>query len=515
MQDYPHFLEHINVRSSDYLLPYLPVTFIISFAGTINSSPMQKKFRYLSLRALCKFLPVSALVLFFFYTFLYSHFCNQSSAGLFSTPFDLKWSPSSTITSDSPTNISHIRFVLVGCLRTWKYRKPYIEAWWRPNETMGNIFLDSPPTKEFLPWSSASPPYQVNEDITKLKIYSKLVNPVEVRIYRSILDTFRLGDNKNVRWYVMADDDTLFFVDNLVEVLAKYDHTKYYYIGTNSESVKSNYDFSFDMGYGGAGYALSYSLVEALVPVMDNCIERYPHLYVSDHLSSSCSADLGVGLTIEKGIHQIDLVGDISGLLSSHPQSPLITLHHFDSVNPIFPSKNRSNAINHLMEAAKIDQSRLLQQTICYHRPTNWSFSISWGYSAHIYENIIPRSVLRKPLETFAPWKKGRPPFYMFNTRPPSNDPCEAPHVFFMDSIKKMENNLVLTTYNRTWPRNLQPCSSSGNHSAGSITKIQVFLQATTRKEAGRIECCEVKYVTGMNVADINLRGCLKGEIIA
>lgn len=136
------------------------------------------------------------------------------------------------------------------------------------------------------------------------------------------------------------------------------------------------------------------------------------------------------------------------------------------------------------MEAAKVDQSRLLQQTICYHRATSLSFSVSWGYSAHIYENIIPRSVLRKPLETFGPWsRKARPPLYMFNTRRPSNDPCEAPHVFYMDSIKKMEKNVILTTYNRAWPRNLKPCLSSRNHSADSIIKIQVFLQAITHKE--------------------------------
>lgn len=272
---------------------------------------MQKIIGYLSLGAICKFLAVSGLVLFSFYTIFYSQFCYQTSGGIFSTPFELNWSTlsrnSSNSPMDSPTNISHIRFVLVSSLRTWKDRKPYIEAWWRPNETRGNIFLDSIPPKDFLPWSSASPPYQVNEDITKLRIYPELLNPIQIRMYRSILDTFRLGDNKNVRWYVMADDDSLVLVDNLVAVLAKYDHNKYHYIGTNSEFVHSNYHFSFDMGFGGAGYALSYSLVEALVPVINSCIERYHHLYVSDHLSSSCSADLGVDLTIEKGFHQVKL----------------------------------------------------------------------------------------------------------------------------------------------------------------------------------------------------------------
>ncbi|XWS28315.1 hypothetical protein CRYUN_Cryun25bG0057700 [Craigia yunnanensis] len=474
---------------------------------------MKPKFRSPSLVAFGKFLVISVIVLLLFYTFLYNPPCDKYSD--LSSPVEIKWSNSSK-TMDYPTNISYIKFVLVGSLKTWKKRRPYIEAWWRPNETRGNIFMDSPPSKEFLPWPVTSPPYQLNEDVTKLPVYPKLANPIEARIFRSVLDSFKLGDNKDVRWFVMADDDTIFFVDNLVEVLAKYDHTKHYYVGMYSEAVISNFLFSFDMAYGGAGYALSYSLVEELAPLMDDCLERYPFMHTSDHLTSSCLSDLGVGLTVERGIHQIDLVGDISGLLSSHPISPLVTLHHFDSINPIFPSKNRSESIQHLMKAAKIDQSCLLQQTICHHRPTNWSFSVSWGYSAHIYENIIPRSVLRKPLETFGPWNnKARPPLYMFNSRWPSTDPCEAPHVFFMDSIKKMENNVVLTTYNRTSPRNLQPCSSSGNHSAESITKIQVFLQATARKEAGRIECCDVQYVAGMDVANVKLRACINGEVIA
>ncbi|KAH0987594.1 hypothetical protein GBA52_014771 [Prunus armeniaca] len=90
---------------------------------------------------------------------------------------------------------------------------------------------------------------------------------------------------------------------------------------------------------------------------------------------------------------------------------------------------SRSESINHLMRPAKVDPARLRQQSICYHRPSNWSFSVSWGYSAHIYENIIPLSILRRPLETFRPWKNTRPPFYMFNTRLTYNDPCQAPHL--------------------------------------------------------------------------------------
>ncbi|XP_039032798.1 uncharacterized protein LOC120167994 isoform X2 [Hibiscus syriacus] len=250
--------------------------------------------------------------------------------------------------------------------------------------------MDSPPPKEFLPWPETSPPFRLNSDATKLPVYPKLVNPIEARIFRSVLDSFNLGDNQGVRWFVMADDDTLFFVDNLVEVLGKYDHTKHYYVGMYSESVISNFLFAFDMAYGGAGYALSYSLVEQLAPLMNDCLERYPFSHTSDSLTSSCLFDLGISLTLERGVHQVDLLGDISGMLSAHPQSPIITLHHFDNIDPIFPNKNRTDAVKHLMQAAKVDESRLAQQTICYDKQKNWSISVSWGYSVHIYEKYHP-----------------------------------------------------------------------------------------------------------------------------
>lgn len=101
---------------------------------------------------------------------------------------------------------------------------------------------------------------------------------------------------------------------------------------------------------------------------------------------------------------QVDLRKDISGFLSSHPQVPLMSLHHFDVIYPIFPSKNKSQSAIHLMKAANFDQSRIMQQTICYNKKIGWSVSISWGYSAHMYEEIIPQSILKKPLKTLTPW---------------------------------------------------------------------------------------------------------------
>ncbi|XP_076897340.1 uncharacterized protein LOC143550606 [Bidens hawaiensis] len=434
-------------------------------------------------------------------------------------------SPSPLASLSPPTNVSHLVFGVSGSVKAWRDRKSYFREWWRPNITRGYIFFDKEPTADILPWPYFNlPPYRVSENTTKFKVYSRHVRPDVIRIVRTVLETFREGD-KDVRWYVMGDDDTIFFLDNLVELLGRYDHTKYFYIGGISECVKSNFDFSYEMAFGGAGFAFSYPLAEDLVMNLDRCMGTYPFYFVSDQILSACIADLGVSLTPEKGFHQIDLVDDISGYLSAHPQAPLISLHHLDIVTPIFPTMDRHKSVRHLMTAAKVDQSRLLQQTVCYHKPKNWAFSISWGYSAYIYEHPIPRSILRRPIETFTPWSlKRRPPDYMFNTRLVTNNSCETPHVFFFHSITKLDNNNsnsntnttkneIVTTYVRYKPRQLPPCSP--NHSADYISKIRLYTQATKLNFVeNRGECCDIVNVVGKNTVEIRIRDCKKTEIL-
>ncbi|CAN1263941.1 hypothetical protein LINPERPRIM_LOCUS11787 [Linum perenne] len=437
---------------------------------------MQHEFQHFPLGNLWKTILLSGLFFFLFYNIAF-----HNNNGSILLPLRRhKWSNTSSNRSStrllnqvdfSPTEFNHVGFVVIGSLRTWRWRKAYIESWWRPNVTRGYLFLDKEPTPEFLPWPTTSPPYRVSTNYTGLKVYSKLVNPPQIRMVRAILDMYRqvhTPNGKGLRWFVVCDDDTLMFVDNLIDILNKFDHTKYQYIGGISETVSSNAAFSFEMGFGGAGYALSYPLVEAL---------------------------------------------------STHPQSPLISLHHFDFIEPIFPSMDRPQSIQHLMKAAEVDQSRTSQQTICYHRPSNWSLSVSWGYSAHIYENIIPRSELIKPLETFKPWNSAKYPAFMFNTRWLNHNPCESPHVFFFKSVVGKKNvfswDQVVTTYGRKSGRDLTPCSLAGNHSANHVDVIQVSSPGASPKMAGVMECCDVDYKDGSSVMDIRIRSCLKDEIIA
>lgn len=262
---------------------------------------------------------------------------------------------------------------------------------------------------------------------------------------------------------------------------------------------------------------LSYPLAKALANDMENCLRRHAKINSADLITMLCIADFGVNLSPHKGIHQIDLHGDISGFLSSHPKSPLISLHHLDAVEPIFPGMERYESARHLMKAAAADQSRMLQQTICHERQNNWSISISWGYSVHIYERMMARSYLQKPLETFKPWSSTpRPrPLYMFNTRVPSNKSCEAPHVFFFKKVNKdVSKGRILTTYSRAAPRALPPCSSTAKNAADFVSEIRVLSPKTKRKQMDRCECCDIIAVGDTSVK-IKFKECMMNEVIA
>ncbi|XP_041998350.1 uncharacterized protein LOC121748190 [Salvia splendens] len=444
--------------------------------------------------------------------------------------------PSSSDHPLPPCNATHIVFGIAATASTWSHRKHSVESWWRPNLTRGYVFLDKI-KPELLPWPNHTlPPFHVSQDTSRYKDHDKHLARDAIRMARIVTELFEI-EEAGLRWFVMADDDTVLFVDNLVDVLNRYDHRKFLYIGMNSETHASNVMHSFEMAFGGAGYALSYPLAAALAANMDVCLKRYPDLYGSDHIIQSCVADLGVSITRELGFHQIDLHRDISGFLSSHPRAPLVSLHHLDQVEPIFPAMSRDESLKHLMAAARADESRLLQQSICYDELKNWTISIAWGYSVQIYEAIVNPSALQRPIETFVPWTKFARPFFVFNTRGlPSRHPCDAPHQFFFRSVER--GRRVVTRYGRARPRGLPACSVTGNHSAEFVADVVVsspaakfdvvsffvtlifgFLLFTfdfgvVDQIGNRRECCDVLNVQGGNATEIKFRDCRQNEII-
>lgn len=207
--------------------------------------------------------------------------------------------------ASAPTSLQHLVFGIASNWDSWQDRKDYVKLWWKPQEMKGCVFVENMPDNESsFNDSSSLPPVCVSEDTSRFRYTYRGGVRSAIRVARVVSETVALN-HSGVRWFVFGDDDTVFFPENLVKTLSKYDHELWYYIGANSEIHGQNFLFSFDMAFGGAGFAISYPLAKVLAKVFDSCLERYPHLYGSDSRIYTCLAELGVGLTREPGFHQV------------------------------------------------------------------------------------------------------------------------------------------------------------------------------------------------------------------
>lgn len=129
--------------------------------------------------------------------------------------------------------------------------------------------------------------------------------------------------------------------------------------------------------------------------------------------------------------------GDIFGLLAAHPVAPLLSLHHLDIMDPIFPNMTSKRALKHLYKAANYDPHRIVQQTVCYDRWFSWTVSVSWGYAVQVYGRHVPLPYMLRAEKTFKPFKKGNHLNYYFNldVRDYEENRCRRPAVFFMDQV--------------------------------------------------------------------------------
>lgn len=129
-----------------------------------------------------------------------------------------------------------------------------------------------------------------------------------------------------------------------------------------------------------------------------------------------------------------------------HPLSPLLSLHHLDAVDPLFPKMNRTEAMAHLIRASDVDSARVLQQSVCYDSSNFVTVSVVWGYAVQFYEGNKFLPDLLSPEKTFSTWRRGSgvKSNYMFNTREYPKDRRGRPLVFFSRQrwIRRNERNM-------------------------------------------------------------------------
>lgn len=289
----------------------------------------------------------------------------------------------------------------------------------------------------------------------------------------------------------MGDDDTVFFPDNLVSVLTKYDDSLMYYIGGSSESVEQNVVHSYGMAFGGGGFAVSYPLAAELVKVLDGCLDRYYALYGGDEKVAACISDIGVSLTRESGFHQFDIRGDPYGILAAHPMAPVVSLHHLDVIDPLFLNWTQQDSLANLYQAYRADPARTLQQTMCYNHEHEWSVSVSWGYTVQIYPSLVTAKDLEIPLATFRTWRSVADGPFTFNTRPMTNDPGEEPGIYFLDGVKEVGKGESVSEYSRLGEK-------LGNRGSGpplAVSRIAVSAVKMDHEHWNKVtrrQCCEI-----------------------
>ncbi|EFJ21733.1 glycosyltransferase-like protein [Selaginella moellendorffii] len=409
-------------------------------------------------------------------------------------------------------SLGNIVFGIAATARLWDRRKSYVKLWWRPNEMRGFVWLDEAIQNYS---SGALPPSRISGSTAGFRYTHRGGRRAAIRISRIVSETFRVG-LPDVHWFVMGDDDTIFVPDNLVKVLAKYDHRKFYYIGASSESHHQNLMFSYGMAYGGGGFAISYALASALEQRHDECLERYPFLYGSDDRIHACMSELGVPLTKELGFHQLDVHGDVSGLLSAHPIAPFISMHHLDVIHPIFPGVGQAAALRHLSKAVDIDPAGIFQQSICYDRQRSWSISVSFGYMVKVIRGGLkaPRD-LETPTRTFMSWnRRFDEDGYSFTSLPPPKSPCDVPLVFHMKEVAYASRD-GMSVSNYTQTRTKKHGGDCPSKSAEELRWIQVLKERTKDSwfVAPRRQCCQIMSVASHSMR-LLVRDCRDGELI-
>ncbi|XP_060209564.1 uncharacterized protein LOC132636628 [Lycium barbarum] len=450
-----------------------------------------------------------ACSVYFLYPFILASKTNLIDHSSISSHDQFELSPSPT------TTLQHVVFGIASNSKSWPTRKEYVKLWWKSNEMRGCVFLEKLPSISTITANASNflPPICISEDISRFPYTNRGGNPSAIRVARVVSETVALN-HSDVKWFVFGDDDTIFFQENLVKTLSKYDNGFWYYIGSNSESYIQNKFFSYGMAFGGAGFAISYPLAKVVARVLDSCIERYPYLYGSDARIHACLTELGVTLTHEPGFHQMDFNGNAFGLLAAHPTKPLVSLHHMDKFDPIFPNLSRMKALQHLYHAANFDPHRILQQTVCYDRRFSWTVSVSWGYVVQIFEHNLHLTDAQRVQESYLPWKNNAyGTLYQFNTRKFVSDPCKRQLAYFLDEVS-MGVDGIRTIYKK---KTSESCTFSDN-SPRKLEEIRVFsrkLELDSKQLlAPRRHCCDILPSTSDKVMEIRIRECREDELI-
>jgi hypothetical protein len=146
-------------------------------------------------------------------------------------------------------------------------------------------------------------------------------------------------------WYIMIDDDTYVFWDNLVRKLKTYNSSLPWYLGRAHSFVGCDGVTKHGKGpsfaHGGSGFAVSAAALDRLLvqipmgpsktmrPKIDRCIWKYRDCWAGDIRMALCLRDVGVLITNVE-----EFAGDVPGSESDFPKDPCfqpLAFHHLNA----------------------------------------------------------------------------------------------------------------------------------------------------------------------------------------
>ncbi|GAA5999777.1 uncharacterized protein JCM10292_003740 [Rhodotorula paludigena] len=156
----------------------------------------------------------------------------------------------------------------------------------------------------------------------------------EIRVLSMVQGMRGYADEIGARidWFVINDDDTFWLDMRAVRrMLSTYSPAKQYLVGATTEAY-NQLDYFGRMAFGGAGMLFSRGLFSAMESIWSECRELYESAYGGDEMLTSCAAraagtDKRDIMTEERGLHQLDVLGDTTGVLQGG--LPVLSMHHF------------------------------------------------------------------------------------------------------------------------------------------------------------------------------------------
>ena len=182
--------------------------------------------------------------------------------------------------------------------------------------------------------------YLRNEGIP-CKILSSNVTVYEERyleLFRMAWNNQHINDayrkRKEIQWFAVGDDDTVWFINNLLYTLQQYNSSDSIYLGDVSDKILQVSLHGSFFAYGGGGVMLSRPLALLFAQNTEEC-KRFKK--GGDARIGQCVTEvLNRSLTKNNHFHQMDHIGDITGIMESGVDG-LVTLHHMFSIWKPFP----------------------------------------------------------------------------------------------------------------------------------------------------------------------------------